>query len=325
MYLDYAVHPTTRAIYTFPKRQADLTVANNRRNSTFIVPGGGGPINPKGLNPFDREPNIITYQFQLNPLGDRAHGTVDDQRESFLRAVDHGVPQTLAFRADDGTAWFATCALVGDPHHQTAFSNANHVIEASWVMLADFLRSPATPGTSVYGQHIKYGKPANAIYDSGRQQWYGGTPDGIHGKYGANAIKLALSGQWNTLLLDNTTLGATAPTTDPIITIKGNFGSTGAATGDPTCVTCQESNTGFTIPFVIGPNDTLEVNLAARRVLLNNQPVFGKIAKTNPAANAYLAILPDIINTVQVFWRTGPASGTQNGQASFNWQPKRTL
>ena len=63
MYLDYAVHPSLKTQYQFPRRQADLTVPNTRRNPVFIVPGGGGPINPRGQGAFDRELNIITYQF----------------------------------------------------------------------------------------------------------------------------------------------------------------------------------------------------------------------------------------------------------------------
>src|SRR5215471_11329869 len=140
MWLDYAIHPNLGTRFSFPHRQADLTVPNARRNPVFIVPGGGGPINPRGVSPFDREPNVITYQFQINPIGDHTYG-VDFFRDGFLKAIDHGIPQTLAFRDDNGDVWYATCVLTATPHHQLAASDASHIIQVSWVMLTDYLLS----------------------------------------------------------------------------------------------------------------------------------------------------------------------------------------
>src|SRR5215467_861453 len=116
MFLDYSLHPKLNTVYQFPRRQADLTSPNARRNTIFTVPGGGGPINPRGAAPLDREPNVITYQFQINPIGDGVG--VDAQRDAFMVACDHGLPQMLAFQADSGAHWFAQCVLTASPHHQ---------------------------------------------------------------------------------------------------------------------------------------------------------------------------------------------------------------
>jgi hypothetical protein len=307
IYLDYSIHPTLNTQYFFPKRQADLTVANNRRNSTFIVPGGGGPVNPKGLSPFDREPNIITYLFQINPIGDRTRA-VDTTRDAFLQAIDHGIPQTLAFHDDNGQTWFATCVLTEDPHHQMASSDASHTIQASWVMLTDYLRAPATPGTAIYGGPL-YGTVI----------------------YGRVTTNLNLASAVNQVVLDNTNTGATAPTTDPVFTISGPFAPGGGHTssfGDsPLAVYCYQSGYGFVLDLGLGASDTLVVDLASRRVTLNDQPAFNHLRRwPSPTAQAYMMILPNSYNTIQIWIGDGVnVPVTTGGLAKLEWHPKRSL
>jgi hypothetical protein len=310
MLLDYALHPKLNTQYFFPRRQADLTSPNARHNSAFIVPGGGGPINPKGAAPFDREPNIITYQFQINPYADGR--PADAQRDDFMVAIDHGLPQMLAFKADSGSHWFAQCMLTGDPHHQTAQSDVNHVIEASWLMLSDYIQSPATPGTAVYGKYVKYGN---------------------HATYGAKADKLPLTAVYNAMLIDNTlaTTGATAPTTDCIVTLTGPFGSTDPA-HYPIRIYCLEAVTGFSINRNLQAGDYMEINLTSRRVLFTPagsqqpQPAFQSIAKMYPTAS-YLMLLPDQYNSFVVdVYPGGPMlTPNANSVATLQWKPKRSL
>jgi len=307
VYLSYAVHPQTQAQYFFPKRQMELTVANSRRNSAFIVPGGGGPVSPKGTAPFDREPNIITYSFQINPIADHSGG-VDAQRDAFLRAIDHGIPQTLAFTDDVGAVWFATCALTESPHHQLAFSNASHTMQASWVMLSDFLRAPATPDTAIWGT-FKWG----TVY------------------WGRVTTNLNLTQAVNQVNLDNTVTGATAPTTDPVFTITGPFspggGHTSAFTDCPLAVYCYASQLGFVLDLGLGANDTLIVDLASRRVLLNDQPAFNHLRRWPlPTAQTYISILPNVLNTIQIWIGDGTIPvNVGAGVAKIEWHPHRSV
>jgi len=313
VYLSYCIHPQTQQQYFFPKRQMDLTVANTRRNSTFIVPGGGGPVSPKGLAPFDREPNVLTYQFQINPIAD--HRGVDSQRDDLLRAIDHGYPQTLAFIDDNGLVWFATCALTEDPHHQLAFSNASHVMQASWVMLSDYLRSPATPGTAIWGT-FKWG---TAIWSR-------------------LTTNLSLTQAVNQIVLDNTGLGATANTTDPIFTITGPFspagGHTSAFNDCPLAVYCYQSAYGFIVDLGLAATDTLVVDLASRRVTLNDAPAFNHLRRWPPGhvVSEYMMLLPNTGNTIQVWIgdgtipvNVGNGSTVPYGVAAIEWHPHRSL
>jgi hypothetical protein len=305
MRLFYALHPQLRTTYYFPVRQADLTIPNTRRNPVFTVPGGGGPINPRGNAALDREPNVITYQFQINPYADKR--ALDNARDDFLRAVDHGIPQTLFFISDDGSVWNADAVLVDDPHHSIASSDVSYTFTASWVLLSDYLQSPATPGTSVYGQYVLYG---------------------LHGRYGAGAIKMNLTAISNSVGLDNRPTGATAPTTDPIITLAGPFGTT-IPTTYPIEVACLESVTGFRVHLALAAGDVLTVDLGARSVILSQgnvaTPKFNVIDKLYPyTQSTYLTILPNTYNTfvVQLDSR-GTPNGTLSGQASIQWKPKR--
>jgi len=321
MYLDYALHPKLNSQYFFPKRQADLTVPNPRRNSAFIVPGGGGPANPRGNAPFDRDMNVITYQFQINPIGDGK--SVDTMRDAFMVAVDHGLPQTLAFRTDSGSHWFAQCILVANPHHQTATSDASHIIEASWLMLEDYIKYPAPPGVAIYGRYTLYGN---------------------HAQYGAKADKLQLTGITNQLVMDNTlaTTGATAATTDPVITITGPFGDAVDPVTYAFACWMNESATGFYVMLRLNDGDYLSIDFGSRRALLTPagsqtpQPAFQYIRKIWPTPT-WLSILPDVVNNffVQADSRGNPlavqapnpgANPPDPGSlATVQWRPKRSI
>jgi hypothetical protein len=318
IYLDYSLHPKLNTQYFFPKRQADLTVPNARRNSAFIIPGGGGPANPRGNAPFDRDLNVITYAFQLNPIGDGT--SVDSMRDAFLVAVDHGLPQTLAFRTDTGEHWFAQCIMVSSPHHQTANSDASHTIEASWLMLDEYIKYPAPPGVAIYGNYTKYG---------------------MHAQYGAKADKLQLTTSLsNVMYLDNTaaTTGATAPTTDAVITLTGPFGDASNPTTYPIAVYCAEAQVGFYVMMTLNDNDYLSVDLGSRRALLtpaggqNPQPAFQYLRKIWPTPN-WLLILPDQVNSFVVINTAGgnplavqaPAPPDTGSLATLQWRPKRSL
>jgi hypothetical protein len=334
MFLDFAVHPTMGSVYTFPRRQADLTVQNSRRNPVFVVAGGGGPVNPKGLAAFDREPNIISYQFQINPLG--TGEILDDEREEFLCAIDHGLPQLLVFRDDHGEVWEATCVLTGDPHHQMASSNASHVMQASWVMLTDYLHAPATPGSALFGTYFYFGHPPNATQDS-NGNWIGGTPDGIHQKFGVMAQKVnftAGAGE-NWFQLNNSNTGSTAATTDPVFVFHGPYGSTNPQVYPIKCI-CSQSRMGFFLHVALrdaahssrgdGKPDELLVDLSSRRVLLNGQPAFGVLEKQYATNPFYFSILPDYVNDVVVAFEPGftPITEGLAGGLSIDWKPKRS-
>jgi hypothetical protein len=154
--LDYAIHPSTKAIYRFPRRQMTLAAPNARRNPVFIVPGGG-PVNPRGAAAFDRDVNTISYQFRLFPMNDGT--TFDAQRDALLVAVGHGKPQTLAFLADDGRHWTVRAALVGDPLSVTTTSTHWADLQLNWVQLSDYLTTvPA--GTAIWGRNAKWGNHA---------------------------------------------------------------------------------------------------------------------------------------------------------------------
>lgn len=276
-------------------------MANNRRNPIFTVPGGGGPVNPRGVSPLTPEPNIITYQFQINPIADRV--SVDTVRDAFMHAIGHGLPQILAFRTDDGVHWFQNVILVADPHHQTASSDASHTIQVTWAALSDYLDSPATPGTAVYGQHALYG---------------------MHTQYGAKAQKVTLTAANNLIVLDNQNTDATATTTDPIITLTGPFGST-QPTLYPIQVFGYESGVGVNIWAALISGDTLLIDLSARRVTLNKNPAFGLVTKLHALQTGYFAILPNIVNNVIVQLDPRGTAAGLGGQASFQWKPKRSL
>jgi hypothetical protein len=314
MYLTYAIHPITQAFYYFPIRQADLTVANNRRNSTFVVPGGGGPINPKGMSAFDREPNVIAYQFQINPIGEGGIG-VDAQRDAFVRALDHGLPQTLAFSDDADNIWWATCALVESQHHQLSSSDASHIMQASWVLLSDYLHAPVTPGTAIYSRQAIYNEVV----------------------YGRLTDDLTLTQAVNILYLDNQITNATAATTDPVFTITGPFspggGHTSAYNDCPLAIYAGPGGYGAVFDIGLGAADKLVVDYAARRVTLNDQPAFGHMRRwPNPIAPSYISILPDVENYIQVWIGNGQipvnvGNGTSvpYGVARIQWHPKRSI
>jgi hypothetical protein len=298
MQLISAIHPVTRAVYQFPKAQAHLTAPNVRKNPVFIVPGGGGPINPKGTAPFDRDMNIITYQFRVFPH--QSGQTFTQARAAFLQAIDHGLPQVLEFRDDDGSIWQMRAALTADPLDFGTQSDLYADYQVSWVALADLWFSNAAPGAIIYGHTVKYGHNA---------------------KYGASYPSYALTTSSVTVALDNSATGATATTTDAVVSITGPWGAAAPSAANAITVSCLESGTSFSLPINLLAGETLLVDLASRRVLKNGQPIFGLL--TRPALQrTYLDLLPNTVNHVTVAF-TGTPLTTLNGSVQLKWKPKR--
>jgi hypothetical protein len=297
--LDYAQHPTIRGqTYRFPRRQMQLTVPNGRRNSVIIVPGGG-PVSPKGGAPLDRDVNVISYQFRIMPDSDRQ--SFDAQRDEFLRNIDHGVPQTLAFLGDDGRHWFVPAILLGDPLEISAGSNAYADFRVEWAALRDLPESAAT-GAPVWGHNAKWGR---------------------HAKWGSGGILYPLTANPAApIVADNTANGATASTTDAVLRITGPYGPASPSATNFIAVTCAPSGTVMTIQTNLPTAaDVLDIDLAARRVLRNGQPAFGILGK--PAGQrAYVELLPGVVNTIVVSFAGAPVA-TPNGKLRLNWKPKR--
>lgn len=298
MILDYTTNPLTKVKYTFPRTQIALNVPNERRNPVFVVPGGGGPVNPKGTAPFDREPNLIVYRFRVTP---RRNGeSFDAARERFIKAVDHGRPQTLNFLADDGRYWQMTGVLVRDPLAVDINAPYYADFEVAWVGTADLLSSPITPGAAIYGT-FKYGTAK---------------------KYGAASVVAPLTTNRVTVLIDNSTSGATASTTDPVITLNGPWGPATPSITNGISLIGEESGTSlYIVNTTLNAGDTLTLDLASRRILYNGAPAFATVFK---AANQryYLEFLHDTVNHLTLAFGGAPLA-TLNGRVSVKWKPKR--
>lgn len=298
MQLLSSIHPITRAVYTFPKAQAHLTIPNGRRNPVLVVPGGGGPVNPKGSSPFDRDVNIITYQCRVAPRD--AGQTLSQARNAFLQAIDHGMPQILEFVDDDGAIWLMRAALTADPLDVGTQSDLYADFQVSWVALSDLWFSNAAPGAIIYGHTVKYGHNA---------------------KYGASYPSFALTAASVTVALDNSATGATAATTDPVVTLRGPWGAATPSATNAITVSCLESSTSFSLPINLLAGETLLVDLASRRVLKNGLPIFGLL--TRPALQrTYLDLLPNAVNHVTLAF-AGAALATLNGTVQIKWKPKK--
>jgi hypothetical protein len=300
MELVSAIHPVTRAVYTFPRAQAHLTAPNARKNPVFVVPGGGGPINPKGSAPFDRDVNIITYQFRVVPR--QSGQTFTDARNAFLQAIDHGLPQQLTFVDDNGRTWLMRAALTGDPLDFGTQSDLYADFQVSWVALSDLLSSNAAPGAIIYGHTVKYGHTA---------------------KYGASFPSYALTAASVTIPLDNSAAGATAPTTDAVVSITGPWGAAAPSATNAITVSCLESGTSFSLAINLLAAETLLVDLASRRVLKNGLPIFGLLTRP-PLQRTWLDFLPNSVNHVTVAF-TGTPLATLNGSVQLKWKPKKGI
>ena len=299
MILDSVVNPITTASYTFPRAQIALSVPNERRNPTFIVPGGGGPINPKGQSPFDREVNIISYQFLVTPRHD--HETFDDARDAFLRAVDHGLPQTLTFLTDSGATWRIDGVLLRNPLKVGVASPFAETFRVDWVVQSDYLKT-VSPNAVVYGHGHKYGTT------------------GL--KYGSSFVSYPLTTTPAALIaIDNSASGATAPTSDSVFSFVGPYGPLVPSEASFIAVTCVESTTTFWIPTTLQAGETLLVDLAARRVLKNGQPIFGLLRRPSGQQN-YMSFVAYAINHVSVYI-TGTPLASLNGTLTIKWNPKR--
>jgi hypothetical protein len=297
--LDYAIHPSTKAIYRFPRRQMTLSAPNARRNPVFIVPGGG-PVNPRGSAAFDRDVNTISYQFRLLPMSDGT--TFDAQRDALLVAVGHGRPQTLAFLADDGRHWTVRAALVGDPLSVTTTSTHWADVQLNWVQLSDYLTTvPA--GTAIWGRNAKWGN---------------------HAKWGSGALYPLNANPAPAIVLDNAANAATAATTDPVLRLTGPFGPAVPSATDLITVACAPSGTSFTLRTNLPTAaDTLDLDFRARRVLRNGQAAFGLLGR--PATQQeYISFLPGVVNTVTVS-HSGTRVAPPTGTLRLTWNPKRSL
>jgi hypothetical protein len=298
MKLAHAIHPITRAVYDFPAVQDTLSVPNTRKNPVFIVPGGGGPINPKGSAPFDRDVNLISYHFRITPKKSGQNFT--QARRAFLQALDHGLPQMLEFVDDDGTTWLMRAVLTRDPLQYDVNSPYYADFQVEWVALSDFLSSNAAPGAIVYGHTTKWGTGA---------------------KWGASFPSTPLTTASVTIPLDNSATNATAATTDAVFSLRGQWGASSPSGAGAITISCLESNTSFSIPINLLAGDTLLVDLASRRVLKNGQPIFGLL--TRPALQrTYLDLLPNTVNHVSFSFVGAPLSPL-NGSVQIKWKPKK--
>jgi hypothetical protein len=295
-----SIHPVTRAVYQFPKVQAHLTAPNARKNPVFIVPGGGGPINPKGSSSFDRDVNIITYQFRVFPT--QAGQTFTDARDAFLQAIDHGLPQQLTFVDDNGRTWLMRVALTGDPLDFGTQSDLFADFQVTWVALSDLLESNAAPGAVLFGHGFKYGH---------------------NKKYGGSFPSYPLNGTTVIIPLDNTATGATATTTDMTISMTGPYGPSAPNEAQYISVTCQESATSFWLPINLLVGDTLLVDLRTRRVLKNGQPIF-TLMRRPLLQRTWLDLLPNTVNHI-VIGLTGTPLATLAGSVTLKWKPKHGI
>jgi hypothetical protein len=295
-----SIHPVTRAVYTFPRAQAHLTAPNGRKNAVFIVPGGGGPINPKGSAPFDRDVNIITYQFRVVPR--QSGQTFTDARDAFLQAIDHGLPQQLTFIDDHGRTWLMRAALTGDPLDFGTQSDLFADFQVSWVALSDLLESNAAPGAVLFGHGFKYGH---------------------NKKYGGSFPSTALTASSVTLTIDNSATGATAATSDAVLSLVGSYGTSAPNEAQYLSVTCVESQTSFWLPINLTAGETLLVDLRTRRVLKNGQPIFA-LMRRPLLQRTWLDLLPNTVNHIVIGF-TGPPLATLNGAVQVKWKPKKGI
>jgi hypothetical protein len=300
MELVSAIHPVTRAVYTFPKAQAHLTAPNARKNPVFIVPGGGGPINPKGNAAFDRDINVISYQFRVFPT--HAGQTFTDARDAFLQAIDHGLPQQLTFVDDNSRTWLMRAALTGDPLDFGTQSDLYADFQVTWVALSDLLASNAAPGAVLFGHGFKYGH---------------------NKKYGASFPSFALTSSAVAITLDNSATGATASTTDPVLSFTGPYGSSAPGETQFIYFYCAESGTESWLPINLLAGETLLLDFASRRVLKNGVPIFGLLRRL-PNQRTYLELLPNTVNHLTIGF-LGPPLPTLAGSVQIKWKPKKGI
>jgi hypothetical protein len=310
MIVDYVINPRDGSQYTFGKRRAHLTVQDSRRSGTITIPGISGGRDVYGTLPFPKDVVLLTYEWLVTPQ--RESTTFDALRDALNWAVDHGRPQKIYLRLDDGSYRTVIGKLRGKNLDVTKQSR----YAATWSVTWELTKTEMAAAANLPGQ------------------WGGLNPDGTIVKWGQAGRKWGAVGEQFSLTLASFTHtlhnpDATADTTDLSLTLTGPYGPAGTPALGVNYIAISNLNKAAfvngvppTIYLAVSlptTNDKATVDFGKRFIAVNGVSSWALLGRP-PGQLGWLRLTrgdnPLLITIV------GTPLGTLNGKATLFWTPQ---